>query len=48
MGTKLTENSQEKMSNFPEEIQSKAYKYGKIFKKSQFRGKWEERIIVID
>ena len=45
---KLEENIDEKISGLPEAIVGKAHKYGKMLKKSQYLGKWEERLIIID
>ena len=47
-GVKLTDNIDEKIAGLPESITSKAFKVGRILKKSQVWGKWEERLIIIN
>ena len=45
---KLEENLDEKIPGLSEVMVGKAHKYGKLLKKSQYLGKWEERLIIID
>jgi hypothetical protein len=45
---KLKDNIQEKIPGLPEEIVAGSFIYGKIGKKSQVLGNWEERLVVIN
>ena len=47
-GLKLKEFAHEKIPGVPENLITNAYIYGKLNKKSQVLGKWEERFIVIN
>ena len=47
-GILLKENFLEKTPGIPERMISKAKKYGKLYKKSQVLGNWEERFIVLN
>lgn len=48
MGLKLQKVGSSDVPGVPETIVKNSYIYGKIFKKSQILGKWEERLIVIN
>lgn len=48
MGKKLYKCSGPNVPGIPETLVKNSYNYGKIFKKSQILGKWEERLIVIN
>jgi hypothetical protein len=48
MGKKLYKCSSPNVPGIPETLVKNSYNFGKIFKKSQILGKWEERLIVIN
>lgn len=48
MGKKLFKCQPPNLPGIPEALAKNSYNYGKIYKKSQILGRWEERLIVIN